>query len=299
MAIIDSLPFRVSDAIKQGVLDENKIVLEDYQVYLKMKGLKKPHSSVDGDIPRKLLIECLPEFVKPITKIFNMITKKCQYPIDWKKESQISIPKIKSPETEDDVRNLSKTKFTSKLYERFLCDWLLPIVEPYLDPGQYGGMKGSSVSHYMVKLLNFIHTNVDKKDPHAVVLCLLDLSKAYNRGSPSLVLVDLFDMHTPGWILSLVASYMSNRTMSLQYNGVSSEVKNMPGSFSQGCFLMMILFIIQFNGALMRPQVPRCICDSSKKQCDQKRILFFSHKKKNKLNSAQDLSVKFIDDCSA
>ena len=92
---------------------------------------------------------------------------------------------------------------------------------------------------------------------------------------------------------------MTNRTMTLKYNGVSSEVKCMPGSYSQGCFLAMILFIIQFNGALLRPPVPRCICDLSKHDCEQSRIWFLKNKNKGKPSSAEDVSVKFIDDCSA
>ena len=36
-----------------------------------------------------------------------------------------------------------------------------------------------------------------------------------------------------------------------------SERLLMPGSLSQGCYLAMILFIVQFNGAALRPPVPR------------------------------------------
>ena len=134
---------------------------------------------------------------------------------------------------------------------------MLPHINPYIDPGQYGGLKGSSVVHYLVRLLHFVHERLDSKEPHAVVLLLLDLSKAYNRGSPSYVLEDLFAMHCPGYILSLVALYLSGRTMRLKFNSSWSKEISMPASFSQGCFLMMILFIVQFNGAVLRPSIPR------------------------------------------
>ena len=164
------------------------------------------------------------------------------------------------------------------MYEGFLCDWLLPIIQPFLDPGQYGGLKECSANHYLVRLLHFIHKEVDKKDPHGVIVMLLDLSKAYNHGSPRNVLIDLFDMHTPGWLLAIIASFLSERTMKLRYNNEWSEWMKMPGSFSQGCYLMMILFIVQFNGAGLRPNIPRPLRIKE----DKERI-----------------SVKFIDDFSA
>ena len=116
--------------------------------------------------------------------------------------------------SEDDVRTISKTSFLSKLLESLLGDWLLPIVEPYLDPGQCGGLRGSSINHYLIKLLDFIHTTIDQHTPHAVVLAALDQSKAYNQGD-SFVIQDLHDMHTPGWLLALLCSYFSSRTLVL------------------------------------------------------------------------------------
>ena len=134
--------------IKEGIQDKDKPVLNEYEVYRKLKQAKKPNSSVPGDIPKPILKEFTPEFAFPVTKIFNKITKSACYPRDWVREYQTPIPKIPSPQTEDDIRNIAKTNFLSKQYERFIADWILPIVEPFLDPGQCGGLKGSSITHY-------------------------------------------------------------------------------------------------------------------------------------------------------
>ena len=79
----------------------------------------------------------------------------------------------------------------------------MPIVSPYLDPCQYG-LKGASITHYLVKLLQFIHEYLDMKDPHAVVVALIDLSKAFNRVLHQMVIEDLFDMHVPPWLLLIL-----------------------------------------------------------------------------------------------
>ena len=149
-------------------------------------------------------------------------------------------------------------------------------------------MKGCSVNHYLVKLLHFIHKNIDNKIPHAVILLLCDLSKAYNRGSPSFVLEDLFNMKCPGYLLAIIASYMSERTMKLKFNSAWSEEERMPASFAQGCYLFMILFIVQFNGAALRPAIPR---HSLLPSSDRPRLPSNEENKRR-------LSVKFLDDLS-
>ena len=106
---------------------------------------------------------------------------------------------------EDDTRTISKTKFLSKVLENILGDWLVPLVDQYLDPGQCGGLKNSSIQHYLVKLLAFIHRGLDQRIPSAVVLAALDLSKAYNQGSHQHVVEDLHDLHVPGWTLASFA----------------------------------------------------------------------------------------------
>ena len=168
--------------------------------------------------------------------IFNRITTTAEFPSQWKIENQIAIPKSYPPESEDDLRNIAKTPFLSKVYESIVGNWLIPIIQPFLDPGQCG-LKGSSITHYLIKLLHFVHSTLDLKEPHAVLVALVDISKAFNRIDHSLVIQDLYDMHIPAWLLRIIASYLSGRSMFLSYNGCKSSVKMLPGGGPQGAFL--------------------------------------------------------------
>ena len=178
--------------------EKNIPKLEEFEVFKKICKAKKPHSSVPGDIKRILVKECSAELVAPVTLIYNQITKSKEFPRPWVVEQQTPIPKIHPPSSKDDLRNISGTPFFSKQYESFLSDWLLPYVNPFLDPGQCGGLKGSSISHYLIKLLHFIHYNLDRTEPHAVLVGCVDMSKAFNRMSHQQVVQDLFDMRVPG-----------------------------------------------------------------------------------------------------
>ena len=181
------------------------------------------------------------------------------------------------PESEDQLRNIAKTAFFSKVYESFVGEWLLQYIKPFLDPNQCG-MKGLSTTHYLIKFLHFVHSTLDMKKPHAVLAAYIDLSKAYNRVDHSLVIQNLYDMHTPAWLLRIIYSYLQNRAMVLTYKGVSSEKKPLPGGTPQGAYLGGLIFMIKFNGAFLRPSVPRPIVEP--------------------VSKSQFMSVKFVDDGS-
>ena len=253
----EELPRSIRDSVENSIGDQTKPSLNEWQVYRRLSVAKKPKTTVPGDIPIKLVKDFTPELATPIAKIFNRITETGEYPRQWVTEYQVAIPKIDVPNSEDDLRNIASTAFFSKQYEAFLAEWLFPFIEPFLDPGQCGGLKGSSTTHYLVKLLHFIHLHLDQKEPYAVLLALIDLEKAFNRVSHCLVIEDLAAMHVPGWMLKILISYLTDRSMYMRFNGASSPRKNLPGSSPQGALLGILLFIIIFNGAILRPRIPR------------------------------------------
>ena len=185
-------------------------------------------------------------------------------------EYQIPLPKTYPPSCENDLRNIAKASFNSKVFESFLSDWLLPIVGPYIDPCQYG-LKGASITHYLFKLLQFIHEHLDLRDPHDVVLATVDLSKAINHVSHSMVIEDLYNMHVPAWLLLILISYLTKRTMILHYNCEASSPRDLPGSSPQGAFLGIFFFIIKYNAAALRPVIPRLTgplgCTKTRSNC--------------------------------
>ena len=287
-------PSKFSPDLKEKLLlsDVEIPTLEEHIVYKKIKAAKKPNSSVPGDLPKKVVNGFAVELSKPVTIIYNAITQAAEYPRQWVVEHQTPIPKSYPPLSEEDLRNISGTQFFSKVYESFLSDWLMPIVQPFLDPANCGGLKGTSISHYLIRLLHFIHSSVERSQPHAVVLALIDLSKAFNRVDHTLVIQDLHDMKVPAWLLKILISYLTNRTMVIKYRGATSTVRSLPGSSPQGVFLGCFFFMVKFNGALLRPSVPRPfskptpVMDTQSSSCTVKYIDDASHAHAIKLRKA-------------
>ena len=241
---------------------------------------KKPMSTVPGDLPKKIVKMCADELAVPAKIIYQKVINTGEYPVKWKTEHQIAIPKCDDPKDESELRNIAKTAFLSKVFESFLFEWILSYIKPYLDPDQCG-VKGSSIVHYLIKFLNFVHQNLDSRKPQAVIATCIDLSKAFNRIDHSIVITDLFDMNTPSWLLKIIFSYLSGRTMQLTFKDARSEIKSLPGGTPQGALLGGLIFVVKFNGAFLRPSIPRITSLPSHQTLPSK-----------------SLKVKYMDDAS-
>ena len=87
----------------------------------------------------------------------------------------------------------------------------------------------------------------------------LKLKLKLNRVDHALLIGDLFDMHTQAWLLRILISYLSNRSMYLTYDSAQSSQKLLHGGGPQGAYLGGILFMLKYNGAFLRPPIPRNI----------------------------------------
>ena len=245
-------PASLPDRVKDKLNDENEEDLpeiSEYDVFVNIQKAKKPKTGVPGDIPKRLVQEFSPELSTPITKIFKNIIKTKSWPAQWKVEYVTPIQKIPQPETEDDLRNISLTSFFSKVFERLLMSWLLIYVGDKLDPKQYGGRKKTSITHYLIDMVNFILYNQDLNTPKIVLACMIDFSKAFNRLNHNLVVTLLSDMGVPGWLLKLIIAFLEDRSMILRYKGQCSSSKPLPGGGPQGTILGLFLFLILINEA--------------------------------------------------
>ena len=253
----ESLPKRVKEKINDPDIVKNVPIMQEYEVYQKLSNKKIKNSSVPGDIPSKLKKEFLPEITKPMTHIFNTITMSGEHPRQWVREYVTPIPKTYPPETEEDLRNISLTADLSKNYEQFLSDWLLPYIKKKIDPGQFGGLTGHSTTHYLITLLNFILSQTDSKYlPKAVMVALIDFSKAFNRINHAKVLIRLSDWGVPGWLLRILMSYLTERSMILRYKGAHSTRHLMPGGSPQGTLLGVLLYLVYVSDIGMDPPTP-------------------------------------------
>ena len=222
--------------------------ITDYAVYENIKKSKKPRSSVPGDLPRRIVQEFAPELATPAGIIFRNIAKSGHWPKQWRLEYGTPLQKQSNPINEDQLRIISLTSYFSKQFEQFVVVWFLEYVGSQMDWGQYGGSKGSSISHYL-DFVNFNLFNQDLNIPHAVIAVMVDFAKAFNSINHNIVITILSDMGVPGWLLNIVMGFLTDREMVIRYKGGCSSKKALPGGGPQGTRLGLYLFLILINAA--------------------------------------------------
>ena len=77
--------------------------------------------------------------------------------------------------------------------------------------------------------MNFILANWENPSSTAVLAIITDFKKAFNRMSHLKVLTVIHKMGAPGWMLKLIGSYLSKRSMVVRYKGSTSKETSMPG----------------------------------------------------------------------
>jgi hypothetical protein len=245
------LPLGVRNKLSMAVNQQDIPVIEAYQVYEKMRTCKKTKSAVPGEMPARLRQEYYVELAGPAAIIFNNIAQTGMWPLSWKEEFGTVLKKTTSaPEDESQLRIISITYQLSTLMERFVIDWLLVYIEDKMDRDQFGGQKGHSISHYLIEITNFIHYNQDLSKPLSTIFAGIDISKGFNKVCHNEIITILGDeMNVPGWLLRIVADYLSGRSLALRRQGHTTNSEPMPGGTGAGCPLGLLLFLVLFSGA--------------------------------------------------
>ena len=159
-------------------------------MWFELTKIKTNKGFVFGDLPARLIKQFAAYLAVPLTDIINSGIKKGQYPDIYKKEISTPVPKVFPSEKMSDMRNISGLFTFDKIMEKLITDIMISDMKNKLDPSQYGNDKGTSIEHYLIKMIHRILTVLDnnsKKETFAVVASLIDWSSAFPRQCPKLV----------------------------------------------------------------------------------------------------------------
>ena len=115
------------------------------------------------------------------------------------------------------------------------------LAEVTLSEYQYGGIKGTGVNHFLIKMWHEILTGLEE-DQSAVNIMTIDFSKAFNRLQHQACLQALARRGASNQTLRMIYHFLSNRRMVVQngfkipqkekYTAVPLRVHNWEMSFS-------------------------------------------------------------------
>ena len=204
-----------------------------------LKSAKKTKSMVKGDIFPSLMNEVACLISHPLADIYNCVLEDFVWPTIWKREYVTTIPKKNIPEDLADLRNISCTLFVSKVFEAHVLNFIKEEIS--LKSNQYGGVKGCSTTHMITEIMQEICTNAEDYRS-ATVLTAIDYAKAFNRVSFQHCLEAFRRKGSSTPIIRLLASFLTNRTMTVRVGEEWSEPLPVQGGCPQGSVLGVFLF---------------------------------------------------------
>ena len=131
----------------------------------------------------------------------------------------IPIPKVNPPLSLSDLRPISKTPIGGKMIETKIMQELDKDIRK-LDTDQYGNVKGSSTTHYLIKLTNEAFRSTNNGD--ATTAVTIDYSKAFDNVDHSILIEKLVKLGVRSIIINMIISFLKDRSHITKVIGIMS-----------------------------------------------------------------------------
>ncbi|KAJ8720281.1 hypothetical protein PYW07_012324 [Mythimna separata] len=213
-----------------------------------ISGLKDVCATGWDGIPNNILKSFKYLLAPPLTHIFQLCLSKGIFPKLLKKAVVTPVFKSGDKTSVNNYRPISVLTGLSKILEKMINSRLIKYLEDnrLLSDNQFGFRAKRSTSQAVHHLTNYITTNLDN-GMHTIGI-FLDLAKAFDTISCSLLLHKLETLGIRGEQLLLFSDYISDRHQCLKIGQyTSSDLKNSSFGIPQGSILGPTLFLIYIN----------------------------------------------------
>ena len=159
----------------------------------------------------------------------------------------VPVYKGNNKQTISNYRPISILTFFSKVMETIIYNTIAKFLETKgtIHDCQFGFRTNHSTQHAIITLVDKITKSVDSG--HIVTNLFVDLRKAFDTVSHSILVKKLHAYGIRGNILELCASYLENKKQFVTYDGEKSETKHITCGVPQGSILGPLCFITYMN----------------------------------------------------
>ena len=228
--------------------------IHPWQVAHSLTRLREQMAVPVGQLPVRLLKEFSVELAVPLAHIFNSSLKQGLVPSVWKRATITPVAKKVSPTSPGDLRPLSLTPTFSKVLEHFIVPLILDDIKANIDIRQYGNMRGSSTSHYLIRLIHDLLSQLDRADKLFSVI-MYDFKKGFDLIDHTTVMRRLLDMGLRPAYARWLSSFLQDRHQRVKMpDGSLSSWKPITCGTPQGTLVGPVAFLAMVNGAAAQAQ---------------------------------------------
>jgi hypothetical protein len=206
----------------------------------------KPSSDIHG-VSTKMVKFIGTEIAKPLSYIFNLSLQTGVFPQMLKQCRVIPIYKAGNRLDVDNYRPISLLSSISKILEKIVSEKLIFHLtnNDLLYTHQYGFIPKRSAEQNLLQIINYVSAALN--DGNFCVGVFLDLKKAFDVCSHTILLKKLRKMGINGVTFKWFENYLEGRTQKVDINGNLSAEQNLDISVIQGSTLGPILFLCYIN----------------------------------------------------
>ena len=223
----------------------SSISLTVSEVELLLRGLNVNKAYGPDSLPTRILVECSSELAPSVCTLFNKSLSSGVLPELWKEALVIPIHKKGDKELVENYRPISLLCILSKVLERCIFNRLIKHLSSSLSSWQHGFLSGRSTVTQMLCFLHRIGQALDNSLQSEIVY--LDLSKAFDTVSHSLLLQKLAAAGVNGSLFQWFNDYLTNRSQKVLIKGATSSSLPVLSGVPQGSILGPLLFLWYIN----------------------------------------------------